>query len=227
MKAYVINLDSRPDRWSSVLRQWESQNIELIRMGAIDATQVTDQEAKYLSKPVVANWLSQCQVYREFLGSEDDFALILEDDFLIDHADFAKYLKLTKKCNFDFLQLGYLLNSRRDFLDVKFSNLCDLLLKVLNKFSTRISMDSNFFRKKLITEQTGIDFKIVLRDARAGSHAYIISRKFATAMLELNSPVFIATDGLFMAIASLRYLRMGRLRKNVIRQSDSPSSILL
>ena len=223
MKAYVINLGSRSDRWESVSKQWTGRTEVLVRIDAVNSTSISSSQTHFLPDPVVANWFSQCKAFREFLSTNDQYALILEDDFLLSKVDLGECLDLVKVGHLDFLQLGYLYNSYSELLCIKLTNLRDFILKVLNRGLKNFK--SKFSNRLLVREQTDINFKIVLNNAGAGSHAYIISRKFAEEMLKINDPVFLAADGLFIAIADLRFLKMGRLRANRVRQSKSPSSI--
>jgi GR25 family glycosyltransferase involved in LPS biosynthesis len=223
MKAYVINLRDRADRWKSVTNQWNSRPQTLIRVDAVSSAEISDSQTEYLPRPVVANWMSQCKVYREFLSTEDDYALVLEDDFILNSADLSYLCKLFEHSGLDFLQLGYLYNSSIDFFLIKAVNFRDLFLKVLGKIFTKLGVGLS--KKLLLKEQDLVSFKIVLNHAGAGSHAYIISRKFAEEMLKINCPTFLAADGLFIAISGLRFLKMGRLRRNLVKQSNSPSSI--
>lgn len=223
MKAYVINLESRTDRWESVRKQWADRPEVLVRVEAVNSNSISNAQTHFLPEPVVANWFSQCNAFREFLSTDDQYALILEDDFLLSKVDLTECLELIRVGRLDFLQLGYLYNSYSDFLFIKITNYRDLILKALNRSLNHFKLGvSNRF---LVQEQTDINFKIVLNNAGAGAHAYIISRKFAEEMLQINYPVFLAADGLFIAIANLRFLKMGRLRSNKVRQSNSPSSI--
>jgi GR25 family glycosyltransferase involved in LPS biosynthesis len=223
MKAYVINLDTRADRWDSVLRQWENRSETLIRVSAVDSNSILESDSKYLPPQVVANWRSQCRVFSEFLISNDPYALVLEDDFIFGDIDLKLCLQNMQKSNLDFLQLGYLYNSPLDFFWIKSINIRDALLKSLSYLS--IKMNSRFSTKLLLQEQRQLNFSVVLNHAGAGSHAYIVSRKFAEEMLVINNPVFLAADGLYIAISNLRFLKMGRLRRNKVKQSNSPSSI--
>jgi GR25 family glycosyltransferase involved in LPS biosynthesis len=223
MKAYVINLHDRVDRWHSVTNQWNSKTHVLVRVDAVKSSDIPTSLTDFLPTPVVANWESQCKAFREFLSTDDQYALILEDDFLLNNANISRMLKLTDDAGLDFLQLGYLYNSTIDFLLIKAINFRDLLLKSLSKISLKFK--SGLSQRLLLKEQEVVSFKIVMNHAGAGSHAYIISRKFAEEMLKINHPTFLAADGLFIAISGLRFLKMGRLRKNLVKQSNSPSSI--
>jgi GR25 family glycosyltransferase involved in LPS biosynthesis len=225
VNAYVINLADRTDRWESVLSQWTANSIPLIRIEAVPSSSILKPQAAFLPPPVIANWSSQCLVYKTFLSTDDEYALVFEDDFLLKNAVLEEYLELVKTADLDFLQLGFLYNSFSDLVSVKITNFRDLFLKFLNWCAGNFTSLSFLHEKMTVREQQQIDFSIVLNDARAGSHAYLISRKFATTMLGINSPVFLAADGLFISISGLRFLKMGRFRKNIIRQSKSPTSI--
>jgi GR25 family glycosyltransferase involved in LPS biosynthesis len=223
MKAYVINLDIRADRWDSVVKQWENRNEALIRVSAVESNSISESQSKYLPPQVVANWMSQRKVFSDFLSTNDSYAIILEDDFVLGDTDLNRYFEIMKNSKLDFLQLGYLYNSLLDFIWIKAINLRDVLLKSLSFFAFKL--DSPLSAKLLLKEQKQVNFQIVLNHAGAGSHAYIVSRKFAEEMLVINTPVFLAADGLFIAISNLRFLKMGRLRSNRVKQSNSPSSI--
>jgi hypothetical protein len=74
-------------------------------------------------------------------------------------------------------------------------------------------------------EQLGVPRKIVMNDIRAGGQAYFVSRNFASAAQSMNTPVFLSTDGLFMALGVSRNFKMARLRRMWISQTNSPSSV--
>lgn len=225
MRAYVINLTSRTDRWDACTTQWTFKSIPLHRIEAVESSSIPKEETEFLPTQVVANWQSQCRTFREFLSTSESHALVLEDDFMLGGIELTKYVNYFQSGNFDFLQLGYLNNSLGDRFNVFAVNMRDLILKLLNRVAKRFSKMRGLLQKLLVSEQSHIPFSIVMNDPRAGSHAYLISREFAENMLLINKPTFLATDGLFIAIGNLRFLKMGRLRKNLVKQSDSPSSI--
>jgi GR25 family glycosyltransferase involved in LPS biosynthesis len=131
MKAYVINLESRTDRWESVVKQWANRPEVLVRIDAVNSISISSAQTQFLPEPVVANWFSQCKAFREFLSTDDQYALIFEDDFLLSKVDLADCLDLIKVGRLDFLQLGYLYNSYSEFLFIKITNFRDLTLKLL------------------------------------------------------------------------------------------------
>lgn len=95
MKFYCINLDRRTDRRAQCSEEAEKAGIQLEFIQAVDGQELEyDQVREYhrnfrlrfyddLKKGEVACCLSHCTAYRAFLNTEDEFAVILEDDFVL------------------------------------------------------------------------------------------------------------------------------------------------
>ena len=227
MKAYLINLDSRPDRLEQSILQSKYLGFELVRISALDFGQISDKDFCYVSRSVGAIWSSHIKALNKFLESDDEFALILEDDFIIDRLLDEKYLKRIQFEKFDFLQLGFLQINLKDRFDVQYYNYRDTCLKLLTGFCKKSKfLQKRYGSRRLVLEQIGVRHAIVISDIRPGTQAYVISRNFAKAMLEINSPVFLSADLLYMSLGTLRTFSMARTRKSVINQSDSPSSVI-
>ena len=117
MKAYVINLTSRTDRWDSVEKQGEALGMSLIRVDAVSKDETLSEP--FVTSAVAAAWYSHRKAMNMFLASGDEYALILEDDFLLrtrwKNFDFSKYESL----NIDFFQIGYLITTPVDRLEMK------------------------------------------------------------------------------------------------------------
>jgi GR25 family glycosyltransferase involved in LPS biosynthesis len=225
MQAYIINLDERRDRWLSVESQLRNSNWSFSRVSAIDGSKINKET---LCAPgVTAIWLSHLKAMERFLASEDQFALILEDDFNINKwNNLNSIIQKSIMANFDFVQIGYLKTSPFNSIGISTQNFLDLILKIL-VFVSRFSFlgKFSFFSRLLIQEQLNIPKDFVLNDIRAGAHCYLINRKFAIFALGINSPVFLSTDLLYMSLGHMRSLRMLRVRKSIVRQSNSPSSV--
>ena len=58
-----------------------------------------------------------------------------------------------------------------------------------------------------------------------GTHAYIMSSKFAHAVLSFNYPVYLPADLAMMELTKTKKYNVFRLNRSLIDQSDSPSSI--
>ena len=224
VKAYVINLKSRSDRWKSVEKQTQSLGIPLIRVDAVSKDEVLAEP--FVTPAVAAAWFSHKKAMSLFLETQDEYALILEDDFVLQdrwsNFDFSKYQSL----DIDFLQIGYLVTTPLDLLELKIKATADLCLKFLTWTSrARIFEKTNLRKKALIREQLNLPLHLVASDIRPGAHAYIVSRKFALAMQQINSPVILSTDALYIALGWMRSFKFVRFRKSAVSQSDSVTSI--
>lgn len=222
MKAYVINLADRTDRWNDVLGQQDLIGIPLVRVNAVDQAQLLNTSDHISVQGVVATWLSHVKAMDQFLQTDEKFALILEDDFLLSQPLQEVYSTKMEKAGIEFLQLGFLTPHFFDLTTLLVHNMEDLVLKIFSRFP---NLHLRFQEKNLVRQQKEIPFSWVLNDIRAGGHAYIVSRDFAYAMQRLNQPTCLSTDGFFMALGISNNFRMARLRKNLVKQSLSKSSV--
>lgn len=224
MKAFVINLDSRTDRWQEVLRQEFTLGFQIERVAAVSSNSIKDLD--YATAPVHATWLSHQKAMSMFLDTGDDYGLILEDDFVVlnkwTRFDISKF----ESTHFDLLQIGYLITTPLDYLDFKMNSIFDLFLKILERItSTNSFSNSRFVNRLLLKEQRSVPFAIVCNDIRPGAHAYIVSRNFARAAQKMNIPVALSTDALYIALGWMRSFRFLRTRRSYFSQSDSKTSI--
>lgn len=89
---YIINLDRAKDRWAQISAHLDSLGLAYTRVPAVEGRHIslpTDDydEAAYLrlhgkltNPNEIGCYLSHVKVMREFLASEADYAIILEDD---------------------------------------------------------------------------------------------------------------------------------------------------
>jgi hypothetical protein len=81
------------------------------------------------------------------------------------------------------------------------------------------------FERLLIKEQEGVPWGVVPNNIRAGGQSYIVSRNFARASSEMNTPVFNTTDCFYISLGDVRTFRMLRTRKNFVKQTKSSTSV--
>jgi len=225
VRAYVINLSSRPDRWDSVESQANELQLPIVRIEAIDMKKLTGQDL-YVADGVAATWKSHQLAMAVFLETGDNYGLILEDDFSIARGWSQKSLKQAIEVSPDFFQLGYLITSPLDRIEFFLSNFFDRTLKILSRLcSLSKFLHSRLGNRLLIREQTDLPWSVVPNDIRAGGQAYLVSRKFALASKYMNSPCFTSADGMFMALGDVRTFRMFRFRDSLINQTDSATSV--
>lgn len=90
---YVINLDSRQDRWEKLAGQLDALGLDYRRVAAVDGTTISDEElARHfprkgplgqLGRGDMACTLSHFRAMRVFLESDKRLALVLEDDVVL------------------------------------------------------------------------------------------------------------------------------------------------
>ncbi|MCY4556522.1 MAG: glycosyltransferase family 25 protein [Chloroflexi bacterium] len=80
LPAYVINLDSRPDRWASISENLQQVGADAERISAIDADLLGDVATWRIDRGAAACTFSHGKALRRFLETDRPAALILEDD---------------------------------------------------------------------------------------------------------------------------------------------------
>jgi GR25 family glycosyltransferase involved in LPS biosynthesis len=113
MKMYVINLDSRPDRFFNVSQQFSSRGLDLIRISAVSGQDLAESVEKTIAPPNnQAVWMSHQKVYRELLNSEDQYCVVFEDDVVMTDGAFCLLQEFERASerlsDLDYLQFGYL-----------------------------------------------------------------------------------------------------------------------
>jgi GR25 family glycosyltransferase involved in LPS biosynthesis len=226
VRAYVINLKNRVDRWESVLQQSEKLGLPITRIEAVGKGDLEENDEVFVVSGVAATWKSHQLAMATFLESSDKYGLIMEDDFLLTHSWHFRQLSRVIEISPDFFQFGYLVTSPIDRLELILANSFDLFLKVLNRVcSISYRLQRKLGTRLLILEQSGLPLDFVPNDIRAGGQAYLVSRKFAEASRYINKPAFTSADGIFMALGDVRSFRMFRFRKVLIAQTSSPTSV--
>jgi hypothetical protein len=180
----------------------------------------------YVADGVAATWQSHQLAMSIFLESGEEYGVILEDDFFVTKKWSPESLELATKTSPDFFQLGYLITSPLDQIEFFLNNVFDRTLKILNWVCARSKVVRNQLGGRLlIREQSGLPWRVIPNDIRAGGQAYLVSRKFALASRFMNNPSFISADGVFIALGDVRTFRMFRFRKSLINQTNSITSV--
>ena len=226
MRAFVINLKDRVDRWDSAIKQIDKLGLPIVRIDAISKHDLKHVDSQFVAPGVAATWKSHQLAMATFLDTSDEYGLIMEDDFLLTKSwDFKELNQALDLCP-DFFQFGYLVTSHIDRLELLTANSFDLLLKWLrNMCAVSQGLNRRFGSRLLIQEQSGVPSNFVPNDIRAGGQAYLVSRRFAEASKYMNTPAFTSADGVFMSLGDVRSFRMYRARKSLIVQTNSPTSV--
>jgi glycosyl transferase family 25 len=96
LQTWVINLDRAPERLARISAQLQTLQLPYTRLAAVDARALTPAQKAALDEPAfhrkhgmtpvpgeLGCYLSHIEVMRAFLASEAQFALVLEDDVLL------------------------------------------------------------------------------------------------------------------------------------------------
>ena len=226
MKAYVINLLDRTDRWHSVLLQSSKLNMEVIRIEAKSGKDFQGEADELVLPSIRAIWESHKIALHRFLQTEEDQALILEDDFHLSKNFSRKIESIESEKSYDFIQLGFLKINTKESLEILYSNFYDFFLKLIEKITKKYGrLFPKISQKVFIGRQNNVSWGYVIDDVRSGAQAYVVSRRFAEAMLRVNDPVFLSTDLLYISFSQMRTLRMARLRKSIVGQNKMKSSV--
>ena len=200
---YLINMDRSTSRLESINRQLQDQNIDYIRIPAIDGKSKQVNVSKYydslharklckrdLTAGEIGCALSHLETYKHISSSKSHFALILEDD-----------VKLP-------VDLKQLIN------EVSSDNKWDILL--LHHFNSR-------FKKFTIRRTKNyriIDFK----ENAASTAAYLIRQKSALKLLNIGNPIKMPTDRL-TGDSTINKLRVCGLISSPIQSMQFKSTI--
>jgi hypothetical protein len=207
------------------LAQSAKLDIPIVRVNAIEMESLSEQNL-FVASGVAATWQSHQLAMATFLDSGEKYGVILEDDFFVTKSWSKTMFELALRVDPDFFQLGYLITSPLDRIELFFNDSFDRILKLLSKLcSFSVLLNKRLGGRLLIREQKLIPWNVVPNDIRAGGQAYLVSRKFALASKYMNTPSFTSADGMFISLGDVRSFRMFRFRKSLINQTDSVTSV--
>jgi len=207
---YVINLDRRSDRLNKVRSALAEKGLNFIRVSAVDGAQKypVSSTIRFLSPGSKANWDSMQSAFSQFLSSQAQFALVLEDDAdvassSISEADVRKWIYAMKQLDLSLLQVGFISHL---YKLSKPRGLLDLLLAL---------------RRGAIVNLSDPKVRVVLGEFRAGAHAFIVDRPLAEELLRANQPPYLASDNFLESLARHDSQRMlGRLFSSAVEQES-------
>ena len=129
--------------------------------------------------------------------------------------------------DWDIIQIGFLTHDSKEWISIQLQNVEALLFNFISKVSARLWPENMGLNKKLrVGRARQVPSSFVPDDLRAGAHAYIISERYARIMLNEHSDQRVLTsDGLLIATNWTKPFKTLRLRKSLVRQIASESSI--
>ena len=222
MKIYVINLDAETERWNSSQIELSRLDLQAVRFSAVNKDQIQVPVGTLVTSGVKACWESHRSVFREFLSSGEDYALILEDDFSITRLNRLKQvIREEEYVGFDVVQIGFLTPGIHRKFDQVYKNLEAIVFWTFSRLVKNLFKKDSAMRQRLrvhIAEKTSWGF--VPDDFLPGTHTYVISRKAAELALLLNNPQFLSADDFFTAWSKMRSVKFVRPLFTITSQKE-------
>ncbi len=227
--AFLINLDRRPDRWNEFVNNSSGLSFPINKYSAVDGLLLPQDQLK-IPMPVAACWMSHQGVAKSFLDSGADYCLVLEDDISLDAKAKRGLEDLCQKDlrGIDLLQIGFCVSHDRLSNRVRYSTQHYFIGWLYRSKLLRIRALRQFAKFMYgyeFQEQGNLNRPVAVQTFELGTHAYIVSRTFAEAILSFNNPVYLPADLAIMELVETKGFNALRLSKSLINQSDSPSSI--
>ena len=215
--AYLINLDREVERLNSSIEESRGLVCELIRVPAIDLHTLPDSSKLFVAAGVRAAWLSHMECLKIFLESDHAFALIFEDDFSISNKKrFNDEVLKVIESSPDVVQFGFLRPGLDTRIKILISNVEGSFFRLASYFTSLLNLDTRL--RLRIRRLTGVPRGYVIDDFQPGAHCYLVSRKAAEIVLDLNNPQFLSIDDFFTSLARMRSLRFLRRKKSISSQ---------
>lgn len=215
--AYLINLDRETSRLESALFEASLLEIDLFRISAVDRQNLNQEEPCLVTDGVKAAWLSHMLCLETFLKTESEFALILEDDFSIRNVKtFNKELSHLLQLSPDVVQFGFLTPGIDTRIKILISNFENTFFRILG--SALKVLNHDFQNRLRVRRLLDIPNGYVIDDFQPGAHCYLVSRKAATIILQLNKPQYLSIDDFFTGFARMRSLKFLRRRRSISGQ---------
>lgn len=227
--AFLINLDRRKDRWSAFEKNSVNLNFEIKRFTAVDALELNDSDL-YSPPPVAACWMSHQEVAKKFLETHATHCLVLEDDveFSAESKKILNSIWHKDLTGIDVLQIGFCVHKNRlaNRNNYSFQVILIRFLSTLNILQTyNIQKFLNVLYGYSFEKKQTLGLETASMTFELGTHAYIMSRDFAKAIVEFNRPVYLPADLAMMELVGSQKFQAHRALRNIVSQGTSPSSI--
>jgi GR25 family glycosyltransferase involved in LPS biosynthesis len=228
-QTYVISLTNRVDRRIEFEKNHSRLRLDFQYVEAVDGA-LLETNAHFSPPNVAACWLSHQKVANLLLSTGDEFALVLEDDAVLDFRvmDLVNRESELSALELDLFQVGYNIQNDRVASGHKDSHLRIrlILLCLVHRFLEKVPLiKSSFCRTHNIHTSLNLPHPCILGLFETGTHAYIMSRKLAKIIVDFNNPVLLPADIALCELAKLDYINMARPSKTYSKQTDSTTSI--
>lgn len=227
MKTYLINLIGRTDRYHTSKKELSKIQLDFERIDAISTNSILLKSPQFVSLGVEACWESHKLCYESLLNSDEEYALICEDDIEILNANLVlKTIRWAIENKVDIVQIGFLVHGLKNRFLYIHGTLEMIFFKVLYLATTSLPWAHSKITLRLRVASYGKTPVTYIPDSFfPGTHCYLISRNAARKILLLNNPQFLSADEFFISLSGMRAFSIFRNRKSAVGQNKSEPSI--
>ena len=240
IKNYLINVDNRIDRLENVIHRFESIGKSFNRVSAVQGKELVNNFTLFTMPNMEANWRSLQKIFKLIAESKDEFAFVFEDDVIFQKGieKFFSTMEEFPNLEFDVLQFGFCIFSGRNDDKVRNSHkkiirrILDMYLKSTNKirkiylYLAKSELQQSIYDKNIhrfnIEKVLGLRLENL---CEPGTHAFAISKKFASKLINYNLPMLMSGDLLFMTLSKCPQYKMFRLENSLAFQDTTPFSV--
>jgi glycosyl transferase family 25 len=235
MKIYIINVEKMTERLEKIILEFKKYNFtNYVIVKAYDSNIISESEIKknYSEEKALKNnrklsygeiccSLSHQKAYQQIIEQNENFAIVIEDDCVINEnlINLANNFTNNYNKNFDIVLLSYYSSN----LNLTKNSTFD----VDNKYVCNNS--AVFFKNEFIDIHTFKAYKLHEKsfsiDFIHGSHCYLISKNGCKKILNYNFPVFLESDNVWNHNYSLNLYAVNPLINNVSLFNKEHSSL--
>jgi GR25 family glycosyltransferase involved in LPS biosynthesis len=228
LPSFIINLADRHDRKKHCDSQIIQNKLNASYVGAVSAESITLNDPTFLSPPQKACWESHMIALEMLFKSVESYGLILEDDFVfLDLNRLNRLLSTIDFSDWDIIQIGFLATGFLERISISLKNIEALFFLGISILVSRNNKLQTLFGSRLrVSRSKNLNFNFIADDLRAGAHAYIISKDTAARILHsVKDQQVLTIDGFFISTNWTRPFRSIRIKRSLVAQIDSRSSI--
>lgn len=225
----MINLVERPDRLKVISARLQRLGLSFEIVQAVPGSSLP--EGQHPCPPnVAACWLSHQQAAGKFLETNDQYALILEDDAEISEGalSFIKKPEAFIASKLDIFQMGYNVQDDRvasGYRDSRLRFRSEILCKLCNLVEFLGISNRGICPSHKLEELLNSANPLLLSLFETGTQGYVISRYAAQVIRNFNNPVLLPADVALCEISLCSSIFMARPVRSLINQDASISSI--
>jgi len=234
MEILLISLEGRDDRRNAAESVLSVLDLPIVWIPGVTCDE-SSNPSNFVTNEVAGCWLAHVKALN-YAASSSRSVLIVEDDLLLTGKP-KKLLQILRKfeeAEIDLLQLGFvesdypqtILRKFRSIINYMESVFVVICLRCPPRFILGISKRVRFqeARNRVVVAKKLGTSQVVNDNFLAGTHAYLVTPKFASILKEMNSPIVFSADQFLMSLSAMRTFQIYRLGKSIVTQNLNSKS---